>query len=284
MVPVAPGVQHPPQRLVHRAEHRDVLRCPFPHLFFYDSPLPCVTVAASAVSGFAELSASLRAELGIRAVARKCEDACMDEATEIDKAWRRLVDGGPYWWSDHPIFQLAYEHPTLRALLPFPSHGTLSFYGTVWPPHPARRPDRLAFVVCDGPPYNVYRGADYDQLVGTADTAEDALTLLIESLQPLSAEAIAAIERRLNQALSVAPPPWCAALETREATGGESVVQFRGDPDVDNEMYLTVMLGTERLTSPDPQLDLIVDFVGNAAHDVQRLIAEVRRLRALEAR
>jgi hypothetical protein len=101
--------------------------------------------------------------------------------------------------------------------------------------------------------------------------------------EPLPDEALAEIERRLNQALSVAPPPWQALLETREATGGESCVQFAGNPDADNDMYFTVMLGAERLTSPDPRLDLIVDFVGNAAHDVQRLITEIRRIRKSDA-
>lgn len=89
---------------------------------------------------------------------------------------------------------------------------------------------------------------------------------------------------RLDQALSVAPPPWWPWLETRDATGGESFVQFRGEPDVDNGMYFTVMLGADKLTSPDPRLDLIVDFVGNAGHDIQRLITEVRRLRTSNGR
>jgi hypothetical protein len=31
--------------------------------------------------------------------------------------------------------------------------------------------------------------------------------------------------------------------------------------------------------SPDQRLDLIVDFVGHAADDVRRLVAEVKRLR-----
>jgi hypothetical protein len=100
---------------------------------------------------------------------------------------------------------------------------------------------------------------------------------------PLPDEVMAEIECRLSQVLSVAPPPWREYLETRTATGGESFVQFGGDPGVDNEMYLTVLLGKDRLTSPDPRLDLIVDFVGNAVHDVQRLLAEIRRLRESDA-
>jgi hypothetical protein len=97
--------------------------------------------------------------------------------------------------------------------------------------------------------------------------------------EPLSEEALAAIEHRLSQALTVAPPPWRPGLETREGLGGESFVPFLGDPEVDNEMYIIVNLGPERLHSPDPRLDLIVDFLGNAAADIQKLIAEVRRSR-----
>jgi hypothetical protein len=80
----------------------------------------------------------------------------------------------------------------------------------------------------------------------------------------LSDAALAEIDQRLVQVLSVAPPPWWAWLETRSTIGGESFVQFRGDPDIDNEMYLSVHLGPDRLTSPDPRLDSIVVFVGNA--------------------
>jgi hypothetical protein len=105
----------------------------------------------------------------------------------------------------------------------------------------------------------------------------------VDVTEPLSDEDLADIERRLELALTVAPPPWSPGLETRAATGGESFVQFLGDPDVDNEMYLSVHLGAERLTSPDPRLDLVIDFVGNAAADVRRLISEVRRLQALTA-
>jgi len=97
--------------------------------------------------------------------------------------------------------------------------------------------------------------------------------------EPLSDVVLVDIGPRLDHALSVAPPPWSAGLETREGLGGESFVRFLGDPDVDDEMYLRVHLGPERLASPDPRLDMIVDFVGNAPHDIRRLLGEVRRLR-----
>jgi hypothetical protein len=89
--------------------------------------------------------------------------------------------------------------------------------------------------------------------------------------------ALLEIEHRLARALQVAPTPWKPWLETRYGTGGCSFVTFDGDQD--NEMYLEVHLGTEQLISPDARLDAIVDFVGNAMDDVQKLVAEVKRLR-----
>jgi hypothetical protein len=108
-------------------------------------------------------------------------------------------------------------------------------------------------------------------------------TTMVLVSEPLSDEELTQIERRLDQAVTVAPPPWWAWLETQGGLGGESFVQFRGDPNVDNEMYLSVHLGADRLRSPDPRLDLIIDFVGNSAEDVRRLIGEIRRLQTLTA-
>ncbi len=55
------------------------------------------------------------------------------------------------------------------------------------------------------------------------------------------------------------------------------------DPDRayshDREMYLEVRTAGGQLTSPDAQLDQIIDFVARAPEDIMRLIAEVRRLR-----
>ena len=87
------------------------------------------------------------------------------------------------------------------------------------------------------------------------------------------------IEQRAAGALSVAPLPWSPWLETRGGIGGCSFVQFGGNPGEDNEMYFDVRLGARRLVSPDQQLDAIIDFVGNAADDVLRMLAEIRRLR-----
>jgi hypothetical protein len=87
------------------------------------------------------------------------------------------------------------------------------------------------------------------------------------------------IEQRAARAFAVAPQPWVSFLETRHGIGGGSFVRFGGGPNDDNEMYLEVHLGAHQLTSPDPSLDAILDFVGQAAQDVPRLVGEVRRLR-----
>jgi hypothetical protein len=84
---------------------------------------------------------------------------------------------------------------------------------------------------------------------------------------------------RRFRALGAAPPPWIPELETRAPTGGCSFIRIGDDPFIDREMYLEVLTGDGRLTSPDVQLDQIIDFVARAPEDAMRLIAEVRRLR-----
>jgi hypothetical protein len=87
------------------------------------------------------------------------------------------------------------------------------------------------------------------------------------------------VEQRATRAFGVAPQPWKPWLESRDGIGGGSVVQFGGDPNEDNEMYIDVRLGGRQLTSPDAQLDAIVDFVGHAAGDIALLLTEIKRLR-----
>jgi hypothetical protein len=91
---------------------------------------------------------------------------------------------------------------------------------------------------------------------------------------------LAEIEERALRALDVAPAPWNTMLETRHSIGGCSFIQLGGDPAADNEMYIDVHLGARQLTSPDSQLDAVINFVAHAPADVTRLIAEIRRLRS----
>lgn len=45
-------------------------------------------------------------------------------------------------------------------------------------------------------------------------------------------------------------------------------------------MYIDVRLGTNQLTSPDPRLDAVIEFIAHAAADVPRLVTEIKRLRS----
>jgi hypothetical protein len=104
-----------------------------------------------------------------------------------------------------------------------------------------------------------------------------AHTLLMTT--PLPTDELIAIETRLRAALSVAPAPWLPYMETREPIGGESFIALgQADAEVDNELYLEVHLGPDKLMSSDPRLDAIVDFIGHAANDVSRLLGEVQAL------
>ena len=88
------------------------------------------------------------------------------------------------------------------------------------------------------------------------------------------------MEQRAIHALDAAPAPWIPLLETRHGLGGESFIQFGDDPRLDQEMYITVDLGSQRLNSPDARLDAVIDFIAHASEDVPRLVAEIRRLRS----
>ncbi|MEU4335914.1 DUF6193 family natural product biosynthesis protein [Micromonospora lupini] len=105
----------------------------------------------------------------------------MEEETESAQSWRELVYGTPGWWSGDPVVKAAYEDPTLRTLFPLPTHGTLKFFSTVRQPHPAGPREELPFIVCGGPPYRVFTPG-YEQLVGEATTAVEAVALVVASL------------------------------------------------------------------------------------------------------
>jgi len=106
----------------------------------------------------------------------------MKPATEADEVWHRLLDDKEGWWADDPVFKAAYEHPTLRALFPIASHGTLKFFRTAWsyPDVPAHD---LPLIACGGPPYQVI-SAGYERIIGFAATAEEAAKLVVANLPP----------------------------------------------------------------------------------------------------
>ncbi|CCH19107.1 DUF6193 family natural product biosynthesis protein [Micromonospora lupini] len=105
----------------------------------------------------------------------------MDEKIEAAQSWRELVHGTSGWWSGDPVVKAAYEDPTLRTLFPFPTHGTLKFFRYARQPYPAVPREELPFIVCGGPPYRVFTPG-YEQLVGEATTAVEAVELVVASL------------------------------------------------------------------------------------------------------
>ncbi len=107
----------------------------------------------------------------------------MSEAPDIQTAWRWLLESTPGTRQGNPlVIHAAYAQPRLRALYPFPTHGTLHFLPTP-PPWPQADHDRLPFIVCGAPPYKVF-AAGYARLLGEAQTPEDAAALVVAHLPP----------------------------------------------------------------------------------------------------
>jgi hypothetical protein len=87
---------------------------------------------------------------------------------------------------------------------------------------------------------------------------------------PLPDAELNQIEQRALRALGAAPPSWIPELETRDPIGGCSFVRIGDDPVTDQEMYLEVRTGDGQLTSPDVQLDQIIDIDARAIREVPR--------------
>lgn len=60
---------------------------------------------------------------------------------------------------------------------------------------------------------------------------------------PLTEDEINEIERRVTQALGVAPPPWEEHLETRHGIGGSSFIRLDAGSDDDHKLYVSVQRG-----------------------------------------
>lgn len=78
------------------------------------------------------------------------------------------------------------------------------------------------------------------------------------------------MDRRVGAA---SPAPWESSVEGRDHESGSSFILIGGLHDTQSDMYVT------HDGVPAPARDL--DFIAHARQDVPRLIAEVRRLRAL---
>jgi len=81
--------------------------------------------------------------------------------------------------------------------------------------------------------------------------------------------------RRADEATAA---PWEAWVEGRDGTSGESFIRTGGMDDSSPDMYVTLSYweGPASLAGAND-----LDFIAAARQDVPRLVAEVRRLRAL---
>lgn len=82
------------------------------------------------------------------------------------------------------------------------------------------------------------------------------------------------------RAAAATPGPWESFVEAREPIGGSDFIRTGGMDDASPDMYVmhSHWEGPPGLVQV-PAADL--DFIASAREDVPRLVAEVRRLRAL---
>lgn len=78
---------------------------------------------------------------------------------------------------DPDVTEAAYAEPRLRALFPFPSHGTLAFLRATRVPWP---PNDLPFIATSDPGYTVY--AFGYELIGKTETPQEAAALVVAHL------------------------------------------------------------------------------------------------------
>lgn len=110
------------------------------------------------------------------------QDRLVVEAPDIETAWRHLLERTPGTrQGDQLIVRAAAAQRRLRALYPFPTHGTLKFFsdGPPWSPGS----DRLPFLVCGLATYQIY-SSGYAVLLGEATDPEEAAALLVAHLPP----------------------------------------------------------------------------------------------------
>ena len=91
---------------------------------------------------------------------------------------------------------------------------------------------------------------------------------------PVRDEELDEIEQRAHVA---SPAPWEAFIEARDHTAGEDFIRTGGFDDAQPDMYIQHYLGASSVRVPAADLD----FIAHARQDIPRLVAEIRRLRAV---
>lgn len=75
--------------------------------------------------------------------------------------------------------------------------------------------------------------------------------------------------------------PWEAFVEGRDHLSGDDFIRVGGLDDKTPDMYVTLSYWNDE--PPKPATPAVLDFIAAARQDVPRLVAEVRRLRALNS-
>jgi hypothetical protein len=75
--------------------------------------------------------------------------------------------------------------------------------------------------------------------------------------------------------------PWHAFIEGRDRLGGDDFIRTGGLYDETPDVYVTLSYWNSEPPTPAPAN--VLDFIAFARHDVPRLVAGVRRLRAAGA-
>lgn len=95
----------------------------------------------------------------------------------IETAWRLTLERSRgIRLGSARVAEAAYAQPRLRALFPFPTHGTLKFLQ----PHSLSSGDRAPFIAGSGSDFPVYTGGY--ELLGRAETPEEAAALVVANL------------------------------------------------------------------------------------------------------
>jgi Family of unknown function (DUF6193) len=101
-----------------------------------------------------------------------------EEGHAVEATWQAMLQRAPHIrLGDPDVTAAASAQPRLRALFPFPSHGTLAFLRATRFPWP---PNDLPYIATSDPGYIVY--APGYKLIGKTETPQDAAALVVAHL------------------------------------------------------------------------------------------------------